>query len=176
MSPPGERTKLPVLVHDMPKVRRTGYRLPITQDTANLLVEQQQAVRQQFPDTPLAKLALWPAPYKNPYGSVLLAAYAWQRELRRWARQLHLVDGRLGPDANLVARINPDGQPVRFSAEAVHAYAFRHTYAQRHIDAGTPVQVLQSLLDTPESPRPKAITPLVLTAGALPSSGSAPSS
>lgn len=37
----GATTQLPVLVHPMPKVKKVGYRLPITQRTADLIVEQQ---------------------------------------------------------------------------------------------------------------------------------------
>jgi hypothetical protein len=56
----GATTRLPVLVRDMPKVKAIGYWLPITQDTAGLIIEQQAKVRAAYPATPGAQLPLWP--------------------------------------------------------------------------------------------------------------------
>ena len=39
------------------------------------------------------------------------------------------------------------GQPVPFPRERVVPYAFRHKNAQRHADAGTPVDTLKELLE-----------------------------
>jgi hypothetical protein len=47
--------------------------------------------------------------------------------------------------AELPALLDADGRP--FDRERVFPYAFRHTYAQRHADAGTPIVVLQALMD-----------------------------
>jgi len=35
---------------------------------------------------------------------------------------------------------------VRFDPARVFPYALRHSYAQRHVDAGTPVEVLKELM------------------------------
>jgi integrase len=34
-----------------------------------------------------------------------------------------------------------------FDKEKIFPYAYRHTYAQRHADAGVPVDVLRQLMD-----------------------------
>lgn len=39
------------------------------------------------------------------------------------------------------------GGPVPFDRLLVFPYAFRHSYAQRHADSGTPVDVLRELID-----------------------------
>ena len=46
--------------------------------------------------------------------------------------------------AALPSLLGPDGN--EFDRRRVIAYAFRHTFAQRHADAGTPVEVLADLL------------------------------
>ncbi|MEU9546845.1 hypothetical protein [Streptomyces mirabilis] len=42
---------------------------------------------------------------------------------------------------------DPDGRPLDFDRSLICAYAFRHSYAQRHADAGTPLDVLCELMD-----------------------------
>ncbi|MFF1962481.1 tyrosine-type recombinase/integrase [Streptomyces sp. NPDC058232] len=39
------------------------------------------------------------------------------------------------------------GNPLPFDRALIYAYAFRHSYAQRHADAGTPLDVLRELMD-----------------------------
>ncbi|MFF7251511.1 tyrosine-type recombinase/integrase [Embleya sp. NPDC008237] len=39
------------------------------------------------------------------------------------------------------------GNPLPFDRSRIYPYAFRHSYAQRHADAGTPVDVLRELMD-----------------------------
>ncbi|WP_328841699.1 tyrosine-type recombinase/integrase [Streptomyces europaeiscabiei] len=47
--------------------------------------------------------------------------------------------------------VHREGHPVRaeiiFDREKIFPYAYRHTYAQRHADAGVPVDVLCQLMD-----------------------------
>jgi len=43
--------------------------------------------------------------------------------------------------------LGPDGHPSPFDASLVTPYALRHSYAQRHADAGVPVDVLKELMD-----------------------------
>ncbi|TQC41256.1 site-specific integrase [Rhodococcus sp. WS4] len=60
-----------------------------------------------------------------------------QRAVRVWADALPNLHG---PDRDA------DGQYTPFDRERVFPYAFRHTFAQRHADAGTPVDTLKELL------------------------------
>jgi hypothetical protein len=41
----------------------------------------------------------------------------------------------------------PDGTQAPFDASLITPYALRHSYAQRHADAGVPVDVLKELMD-----------------------------
>jgi integrase len=43
--------------------------------------------------------------------------------------------------------LGPDGRPAPFDTSLVTPYALRHSYAQRHADAGVPVDVLRELMD-----------------------------
>jgi integrase len=133
----GQRRASPILVHDMPKVGKTGCRLPIHEREAAIIRTQQARVRAAFPDTPLERLALFPRPLKNPDGSRPLSTAHLQRAVREWVTGLPRLDG---PEHNA------DGQPVPFDRDLVCPYSFRHTFAQRHADAGTPVDTLQRLL------------------------------
>ncbi len=121
----------PVLVHDMPKVKRTDCRLPITTATAAIVTAQQTRVREGFPQTPPRELPLFPRTTRNPRGTVALSSMQLIRILREWITELP-------------ALLGPDGE--EFDRSRVVAYAFRHTFAQRHADAGTPVEVLADLL------------------------------
>ncbi len=122
----------PVLVYDNHKANRPGRRLPIGAGTADLVTEQKNRVRARFPDTPVAKLALLPAAYANPHGRRAISENQLGQRRRTWIEQL---------PALLVA----DG--TEFDKTRVVPYAYRHTYAQRHADAGVPVDVLSQLMD-----------------------------
>ena len=43
--------------------------------------------------------------------------------------------------------IDSNGEPREFDRSLIHTHAFRHTYAQRHADAGTQIDILASLMD-----------------------------
>jgi hypothetical protein len=58
----GARRSSPVLVHDMPKVRKTNCRLPIHEREARIIIAQQARVRAAYPGTPAERLMLFPAP------------------------------------------------------------------------------------------------------------------
>ncbi|HET6481194.1 MAG TPA: hypothetical protein VFG35_14315 [Actinoplanes sp.] len=58
--------------------------------------------------------------------------------LRRWVGSL--------PEL-VTDTADKDGQPLPFDRSRVFAYAFRHTYAQRHADAGTDLHTLRDLMD-----------------------------
>ena len=136
----------PVLKHDMAKVNVVGCRLPIHQHTADLIAEQQAAVRARFPDTPAGELVLFPAVQRPKAGRRPVSSAGWGRELQRWARRLQLFEGWLDPEGGLHFLRGPSGDPVPFDPARVFPYALRHTYAQRHVNAGTPVEVLKELM------------------------------
>ena len=142
----GSTETKPVLVHDMRKVNVVGCRLPVHEHTAELIADQQAAVRARFPDTPSAELVLFPAIQRPKGGRRPIASTGWAKELRRWVNRLELFEGRLGPDGSLHLLRDSNGALVRFDPARVFPYALRHSYAQRHVNAGTPVEVLKELM------------------------------
>jgi integrase len=121
-----------VLVYDNHKANRLGRRLPISATTAEAITTQQQRVRRRYPDTPIGKLKLLPAFRRNPEGQRALTVASLENQHREWI----------------------DTLPTLFTADGVELdktkavlYAYRHTYAQRHADAGVPIDVLAELLD-----------------------------
>jgi len=120
-----------VLIYDDHKENRLQRRLPIPDSTAKLIRDQQAKVPAAFPHTNPADLVLLPAVSANPDGTRPLRARVLTNIHRRWVDRLPefvLSDGGV------------------FPATAVVAYAYRHTYAQRHADAGTPIDVLRELM------------------------------
>jgi len=127
----GTQTKLGVLVHDMPKVARQGCRLPIDQATVELILAQKRAMRARYPDTPAKQLRLFPRMHRNPHGTIPMTPAHVSRTMRLWVTAIPAV-------------LDVDGSA--FPREGIVAYAFRHSYAQRHADNGTPVEVLRELM------------------------------
>ena len=121
-----------VLVYDNAKAHRLGRRLPVSEATATVITGQQARVRARFPATPPGELKLLPAARRNPDGRRPMTIDMLEGRHREWA-------GRLGP---LRTR---DG--TGFDPAKIVPYAYRHTYAQRHADAGVPIDVLAELLD-----------------------------
>jgi integrase len=69
--------------------------------------------------------------YRNPRGTIPMNPAHISRVTRLWVNALPvLLDGDGGP----------------FPRSRVVPYAFRHSYAQRHADNGTPVEVLSELM------------------------------
>ena len=122
----------PVLIYDNHKAGRTGRRLPVTEATAALITGQKQRTRDRYPATPLAELRLFPAPHRNPGGRKPVAGPGLVGRHRAWADSLPPL-------------LRADG--TEFPKSKVTLYAYRHTYAQRHADAGVPPDVLRELLD-----------------------------
>ncbi|HEV3295627.1 MAG TPA: tyrosine-type recombinase/integrase [Streptosporangiaceae bacterium] len=122
----------PVLIYDNHKAGRMGRRLPVTEATATLITGQKQRTRDRYPATPPDELRLFPALQRNPGGRKPVAGPGLVGRHRAWADSLPpllLADGTEFPKAK------------------VTLYACRHTYAQRHADAGVPPDVLRELLD-----------------------------
>jgi integrase len=124
-----------VLVYDNIKCQRRRRELPITDTTARTIIDQQQRVRERFPDAPQAALKLLPAPKMNPVGAKPFRTASLNGIHRDWVNALPPLLIRHG------------GTQVEFDKAKVFPYAYRHTYAQRHADAGVPVDVLRELLD-----------------------------
>jgi integrase len=122
----------PVLVYFNHKSARQGRRLPVAEATASLIVAQKSRVRSLFPGTPLGELKLLPAAYANPHGRRAITEGHFGARHREWI-------GSLPP------LLRADG--TEFDKTRVVPYAYRHTYAQRHADAGVPVDVLATLMD-----------------------------
>src|SRR5262249_48007575 len=121
-----------VLVYDNAKARRLGRRLPVSQATATVLTGQQARVRARFPGTPPGELKLLPAARRNPGGRRPMTLDMLEGRHREWADQLGPLRTRDGTE---------------FDTTKIVPYAYRHTYAQRHADAGVPIDVLAELLD-----------------------------
>ncbi|SOE12147.1 Phage integrase family protein [Streptomyces sp. 2323.1] len=58
--------------------------------------------------------------------------------MRAWVDAIPAIDSDAPGD---------DGKPLPFDREKIYPYAFRSSYAQRHADVGTPIDVLMSLMD-----------------------------
>lgn len=133
----------PVLIYDNHKANRLGRRLPIAAATATVITDQQQRVREHFPDTPLARLKLLPSPLRNPDGDRSISADTISRRHRAYVDSL--------PELLVPTVIEVEGKPLTqmlpFDKSRALLYAYRHTYAQRHADAGVRVDVLCQLMD-----------------------------
>lgn len=122
----------PVLIYDNAKADRLGRRLPINEATAAVIISQQQRVRARFPDTAARELKLLPTPRRNPDGHRPISLSMLDQRHREWV------------DAMATLR-TADG--IEFDKSRAVPYAYRHSYAQRHADAGVPIDVLADLLD-----------------------------
>ena len=127
-----DRDGAPVLVYDNVKADRPGRRLPVGEATAAVITAQQGRVRARYPGAPAGTLKLLPAPRANPHGRKAITISMLEDRHRDWVTSLGPLRTR---DSTEIAR----GRLI--------PYAYRHTYAQRHADAGVPVDVLAELLD-----------------------------
>jgi hypothetical protein len=127
-----DRDGAPVLVYDNIKADRLGRRLPVAEATAAVITAQQARTRARYPEQPPGTLRLLPAPRANPYGRKPMGISMLDERHRAWVKSLGPLRTR-------------DGTEI--SATRLVPYAYRHTYAQRHADAGVPIDVLAELLD-----------------------------
>lgn len=122
----------PVLVFDNHKANRLGRRLPISQTTADVITAAQHRVRVAYPDTAVGGLKLLPTDRRNPDGRRAITAFSLGFHHRAWVNRmpvLRTVDG------------------TEYDKSRIVLYAYRHSYAQRHADAGVPIDVLRELMD-----------------------------
>jgi hypothetical protein len=123
---------MPVLVYDNSKAHRLRRRLPVSEHTATLITEQKLAVRERFPATPPGQLKLLPSRRLNPIGSRPITEDNLIGRHRIW------VDS-MGP------LMRADG--TECDKSLITPYSYRHSYAQRHADAGVGIDVLRELMD-----------------------------
>ncbi|MFJ4613816.1 hypothetical protein [Streptomyces griseus] len=131
----------PVLVYDNHKAYRLGRTLPISKSTAAVITGQQKRVRERFPDTPDSELKLLPSPVANPAGTKAITTIGDPH--RAWVDSL--------PDFLVPVVVTSDGKQqlhmLPFDKSKIFLYAYRHSFAQRHADAGVAPEVLQVLMD-----------------------------
>ena len=122
----------PVLIYTDAKNNRPGRRLPIAEATAAVITAQKDWTRARYPHTPPGKLALFPRDKGNKDGTKPIRADAYTNAHRIFADAIaHLL-------------LDADGQQV--NPALVVPYAYRHSYAQRHADAGVQPDVLRELM------------------------------
>lgn len=125
------------LIWNNHKGRRMRRRLPITSSTVTA-IEKWQVIRDTMTTAPaVSDPYLFPAITANG-GFDHLASNNLSAGLRDWIDGL----GELDSDA-----LDTRGEVVPFDRSQIYPYAFRHSFAQRHADAGTPVDVLRELMD-----------------------------
>ena len=126
------------LIYDNHKAGRMRRRLPITAGTAQIITGWQER-RAGLAAPPAQRSWLFPSPLlraQRSHGHLTPAAVA--RAFKAWVARIGPIDGELR---------GPDGRPVPFGPSLITPYALRHSYAQRHADAGVPVDVLKELMD-----------------------------
>lgn len=121
-----------VLVFDNHKAGRLGRRLPISVNTAKVITTQQQWVRARYPHTPVSDLKLLPTDRRNPNGDRSITAFSLSFHHRAWVSNMPVL---------------ATADDTEFDKARIVLYAYRHTYAQRHADAGVPIDVLRELMD-----------------------------
>ena len=128
-----------VLVYDNHKATRMGRRLPLADSGLVAAIRAQQAwVQARFPGTPPERLWLLPRPHKNADGTNHLSGHQINTWIRTWVQRIPRIDA--GP-------LDHRGDAVPFDRDAIHAHAFRHTYAQTLADQGVQAPVLRDLMD-----------------------------
>nr|WP_237525671.1 site-specific integrase [Streptomyces sp. SID4985] len=126
----------PTLIWDNHKRKRHRRRLPITTSTADA-IRTWQARRDQLHLPAKGDRFLFPSLTPLSDAPHISSTYL-SDALRLWADALPPLHAE-GTDSK--------GQRLIFDRSLIYPYAFRHSYAQRHADAGTPVDVLRELMD-----------------------------
>jgi len=130
----------PNLIYDNHKAARMRRRLPITTTTAETVLAWERR-RAELSDPPATRQWLFPSPMLRARQSLgHLTANCVGRAFQAWMAKIPTIDGEL---------IGPDGNPLPFDRSRITPYALRHSYAQRHADAGVPVDVLRELILDP---------------------------
>jgi integrase len=126
------------LIYDNHKAGRLRRRLPIPAQTADIILRwQQHRTQMHLP----AILDQWLFPTARLRGSPArghLQATSIAASFKIWMQRIGMLKGEL---------LGSDGTPTPFDPSMVAPYSLRHSYAQRHADAGVAVDVLRDLMD-----------------------------
>ena len=126
------------LVYDNNKAARMRRRLPITTETAAMILAWEER-RSGMDVPPGAAKWLFPSPQQRRQHSLgHLCTNAFGRAFKEWVRRIPVIDSEL---------LGSDGTPAPLDRALIFPYTLRHSYAQRHADAGVPVDVLMELMD-----------------------------
>ena len=126
------------LIYDNHKAGRMRRRLPITMETADVVLAWQRR-RVELVGPAVTQGWMFPSPMLRARQSVgHLTSAATGKAFREWVAHIDVIDSDT---------IGPDGTPLPYARSLVIPYALRHSYAQRHADAGVPVDVLKELMD-----------------------------
>ncbi|RSM64889.1 hypothetical protein DMB66_18410 [Actinoplanes sp. ATCC 53533] len=123
------------LIWNNRKGRRNRRRLPITAATAHAVLTWREH-RLALAVPPRSKNHL-PA-ITNDSGDDHLRPGNLSRAIRAWADAIPALDSEI---------LGPDGTRLPLDRMLIYPYAFRHSYAQRHADAGVDLDVLRELMD-----------------------------
>ncbi len=126
------------LVYDNHKAARMRRRLPVTAETAHVVLAWEKH-RAGIAGPPVTRQWLFPTPLLRARQSVgHITASAVARAFKIWTAKIGHIDSEV---------LGPSGDPLSFELSLIFPYALRHSYAQRHADAGVPVDVLRELMD-----------------------------
>lgn len=128
----------PWLIYDNAKAGRLERRIPIFEALASSVEQLAGQVAALFPGTPPDEGFLFPAQLQNRLGRRPMPGATLRKWLQTWVGQIPGLTGQVFDD---------DGELRAFPQLRVHPHAFRHAYAQRLADAGTPLDVTQELMD-----------------------------
>ncbi|MET7784465.1 tyrosine-type recombinase/integrase [Streptomyces sp. NPDC005388] len=128
----GENT----LLWDNVKKRRYGRKLPITRETADV-IRTWQGRRRQIEVPSRSRKYLFPS-ITDRSGFAHMEASSLANSMREWVAAIPVL---------LSDELDEHGARMPFDRTLIFPYAFRHAYAQRHADAGIPVDVLKELMD-----------------------------
>ena len=131
-APDGGKHRRPVLRYRREKPPAKWASLPINQHAAEVIEAQQQRLRKRFPEIPLSKLPLLPRRRGNPTGRLAMTSPTLSNRVTKWIKRIPPL-------------LDEDG--TQYGRDHVYLYALRHSYAQRHADAGVPIDTLQKLMD-----------------------------
>lgn len=124
------------LIWDNHKKKRYRRRLPITTDTAGA-IQRWMRRREQLNLPPRSRTYLFPA-ISADTGVPYLGSGNLARAIRAWVDALPALHS---------GNLDRDGAPLPYDTAGIFPYAFRHSYAQRHADAGVRPDVLRDLMD-----------------------------
>jgi integrase len=95
--------------------------------------------RLTIPGPPVTSEWLFPTSLLRAHQSIgHVTPSCFTRIFKEWVRGLEAISGDV---------LGPDGYPLPFDRRLIFPYTLRHSYAQRHADAGVPVDVLRDLMD-----------------------------